>query len=80
MGSELDVIAELVMAREAQFKRGLAGCLAADPGSEVVGCAGAAREGSHPAAELPPDVALVGTALPDAPSLGTPCPTERSLR
>ena len=64
-----DAIAVLIVERETLFQRGLVGCLGADPAVRVVGSAGTAAEAYRLADELLPDVALVGTALPDAPGL-----------
>ncbi len=59
----------LILEREALYRRGLAGCLAADSALEVVGSAALAEEGYRLADELAPDVVLIGTTLSDAPGL-----------
>ncbi len=64
-----DRIGVLVVEREALFRRGLAGCLEADPVLRLVASVATAEEGYRHAADLLPDVALVGTALPDAPGV-----------
>jgi DNA-binding NarL/FixJ family response regulator len=64
-----DTIRVVIVEREPLFRRGLAGCLAAEPGMQVVGSAATADEGYQLADEHLPDVLLVGTTLPDAPGL-----------
>jgi DNA-binding NarL/FixJ family response regulator len=64
-----DTVRVLIVEREPLFRRGLAGCLAAEEGMQVVGSAAAAEEGYRLADEHLPDVLLVGTTLPDAPGL-----------
>ena len=64
-----DGIAVLIVEREALYRRGLAGCLDADPEIRVVGSVGTAEEGYRRADELLPTVVLIGTTLPDAPGL-----------
>jgi len=59
----------LILEREALYRRGLAGCLAADSDLEVIGSAALADEGYRLADELAPDVVLIGTTLSDAPGL-----------
>src|SRR4051812_40181243 len=59
----------LIVEREQLFRRGLAGCLATDDGTEVIASASAAEEGYRLADEHLPDVVLVGTTLADAPGL-----------
>ena len=62
-------IAVLVVERSALLRRGVAGCIEGDPGLRVVAGAATAGEGYRLADELRPDVALVGTTLPDAPGM-----------
>ena len=62
-------ISVLIVEREPLFRRGLAGCLLTDPGLTVVGSAATAEEGYRLADDLLPEVALIGTTLPDAPGL-----------
>jgi DNA-binding NarL/FixJ family response regulator len=62
-------ISVLIVEREPLFRRGLAGCLLTDPGLSVVGSAATAEEGYRLADDLLPEVALIGTTLPDAPGL-----------
>jgi DNA-binding NarL/FixJ family response regulator len=64
-----ETIRVLIVEREQLFRRGLAGCLAADPATAVVAAAGSAEEGYALADEHLPDVVLVGTTLADAPGL-----------
>lgn len=68
-GSGRAAVRVLVVAHEPLVRRGLAGCLAADPASDVIATAGTAGEGYRLADELLPEVALIGTTLPDAPGL-----------
>lgn len=62
-------IGVLIVEREGLFRRGVAGCLEADPMLKVIASVGTAEEGFRQADELLPNVALVGTTLPDAPGL-----------
>jgi DNA-binding NarL/FixJ family response regulator len=64
-----DTIRVLIVEREPLFRRGLAGCLSASPNLELVGSAATAEEGYQVADQEAPNVALVGTTLPDAPGL-----------
>ena len=66
MNGEIEV---LIVEREAFFRRGLVACLDADPEISVVGSVGTAADGYRQADDLTPNVALVGTTLPDAPGL-----------
>ena len=67
--SDTPRIRVLIVEREALYRRGLVGCLAADPALEVVGSVSSAEDGYKLADETLPDVALIGTTLPDAPGL-----------
>ena len=64
-----DTIHVLIVEREPLFRRGLAGCLAASSNLELIGSTATAEEGYRTADETAPDVALVGTTLPDGPGL-----------
>ena len=66
-----DTIRVLIVEREPLFRRGLAGCLAANPTFELIGGAATAEEGYRIADEEAPNVVLVGTTLPDGPGLHT---------
>ena len=65
-----DTVRVLIVEREPLFRRGLASCLADASDLVVVGSAASAEEGYKLADETAPDVALVGTTLPEAPGLG----------
>ena len=67
--SESSAISVLIVERESLFRRGLAGCMAADETLEVVGSVATAEEGYKVADDLLPSVALIGTTLADAPGL-----------
>jgi DNA-binding NarL/FixJ family response regulator len=69
MSESTSTISVLIVEREPLFRRGLAGCLLTDPGLTVVGSAATAEEGYRLADDLLPEVALIGTTLPDAPGL-----------
>jgi DNA-binding NarL/FixJ family response regulator len=73
-----DTIRVLIVEREALFRRGLSGALAANARMDVVGGAGTADEGYRLADETSPDVALVGTTITEAPGLS--CATEMRRR
>lgn len=60
----------LLVEREALYRRGLAACLASDDTLELAGSAGTAEEGFRMADENGPDVALIGTTIPESPGLG----------
>ncbi len=62
-------ICVLIVEREALYRRGLVGCLEADPAIRVVDSVATAEEGYRRADDLLPDVVLVGTTLVDAPGL-----------
>jgi len=62
-------ITVLIVEREPLFRRGLAGCLTIDAELKLVGSVATADEGYRTADDLLPDVALIGTTLPDAPGL-----------
>ena len=64
-----DIIRVLVVEREPLYRRGLAGCLATDPGLEVIGSVATADEGYAFADANAPDVVLVGTTLVEASGL-----------
>jgi DNA-binding NarL/FixJ family response regulator len=64
-----DEISVLIVEKEALFRRGVAGCLEADPALTVVASVGTAEEGYKVADDLLPTVILVGTTLADAPGL-----------
>src|SRR5687768_17904308 len=64
-----DTIRVLIVEREPLFRRGLTGCLAASTALDLIGSGASAEEGYKLADESAPDVALVGTTLPDAPGL-----------
>jgi two-component system, NarL family, response regulator DegU len=59
----------LIVEREPLFRRGVIAAVERVPGLEVVGEVGTASEGIRLARSLQPDVAIIGTALPDAPGL-----------
>ena len=65
-----DAIGILVIEREPLLRRGLVGCLKVDRRLNVLDAVATAEEGYRRADELLPNVALVGTSLPDAPGLG----------
>ena len=67
--SDTSRIRVLIVEREALFRRGLVGCLSTDADMEVIGSVESAEEGYKLADEALPDVALIGTTLPDAPGL-----------
>lgn len=56
----------LILDRDPIFRRGVAACLATEPDLAVSGSAGTAADGFRLADETLPDVALIGTTLPDA--------------
>ena len=56
----------LIVGHQPLFRRGLAACLATDTEIDVVATASTTGEGYRLADEYLPDVALVGTTLPDA--------------
>ncbi len=64
-----ETIRVAIVEREPLYRRGLVGCLEADKGFAVVGSVGTVVEGYGLADDLSPDVALVGTTLPEAPGL-----------
>lgn len=64
-----DTVRILIVTHEAMIRRGLAGFLGEDESLEIVGSVDTAEESYRLADDLLPDVALIGTTLPDAPGL-----------
>jgi DNA-binding NarL/FixJ family response regulator len=64
-----DVIRVIVVEREALYRRGLVAVVDAFEDAEVVGTTDSAETGYTLADQVSPQVALVGTTLPDAPGL-----------
>ena len=62
-------IRTIIIEREPLYRRGLVGCLQADPRFDVTGSVDTAPEGYQLAEDASPDVALVGTTLERAPGL-----------
>jgi DNA-binding NarL/FixJ family response regulator len=58
-----EAIRVIIVEPEALYRRGLVGCLQADPRFAVVGSAASVADGYQLAADASPDVALVGTPL-----------------
>jgi DNA-binding NarL/FixJ family response regulator len=59
----------IIVEREPLYRRGLVGCLQADPRFVVVGAVGTSVEGYQLVEDASPDVALVGTTLIGTPDL-----------
>lgn len=59
----------LILDRDPIFRRGVAACLATESAMAVAGSAGTISEGFQLTDETLPDVALIGTTLPDAPGI-----------
>lgn len=74
-----ETIRVLIITREAVIRRGLDAVLAADNSLQVVGSVDTAQDGYRLADDLLPDVALVGTTLPDAPGLAAAAEIHRNL-
>jgi DNA-binding NarL/FixJ family response regulator len=64
-----DVIRVIVVEREALYRRGLVAVVDGFADAEVIGTADTAEAGYTLADQAAPQVALVGTTLPDAPGL-----------
>ncbi|MGI8643826.1 MAG: LuxR C-terminal-related transcriptional regulator [Thermomicrobiales bacterium] len=56
----------IIIEREPLYRRGLAGCLSTDNEIDLVGSAATVEEGYKLTDENSPDVAIVGTTMPDA--------------
>lgn len=64
-----ETIRILIVSHEALFRRGLGAMLASDPGLSVVGSVAGLDEAYSAADTQYPDVALIGTTIPDAPGI-----------
>lgn len=64
-----DTVKVVIIEKEPLYRRGLAGCLSTDNQINLIGSAATVEEGYKLTDENSPDVAIVGTTMPNAPGL-----------
>ena len=64
-----DTVKVVIIEKEPLYRRGLVGCLSTDHQIDLVGSAGTVEEGYKLTDENSPDVAIVGTTMPNASGL-----------